>query len=132
MATFDPQNPGEEVLAFLGEYHLATLTIVKEDGSPHVTAVGFTYEPGSSIARVITWADAWKARHVDARAIVPAAICTVDAGRWLTFSGNASVTDDPERVAEGVRRYAERYRTPGERDDRVVIELAVDKIVGRA
>jgi len=132
MAKFDVQNPGEEVLAFLSEYHLATLTIVKEDGSPHVTAVGFTYDQVSSVARVITWADSWKARHVHGRASVPAAICSVDGGRWLTFSGNASVTNDPESVAEGVRRYAERYRQPGDRDDRVVIEVAVDKIVGRA
>lgn len=132
MARFDLHNPGEEVLAFFAEYHLATLTIVKEDGTPHVTAVGFTYEPESAIARVITWADAWKARHVGGRDVSPAAICSVDGGRWLTLSGTASITSDPERVAEGVRRYSERYRTPGERDDRVVVEVAVDKIVGRA
>jgi PPOX class probable F420-dependent enzyme len=132
MARFDLQNPGEEVLAFLAEYHLATLTIVKADGTPHVTAVGFTYEPESAIARVITWADSWKARHVHGRAVSPAAICSVDGGRWLTLSGSALVTSDPDDVAEGVRRYSERYRTPGERDDRVVIEVAVDKIVGRA
>ena len=47
----------------------------------------------------------------------------MDGGRWLTLEGAATVTDDPERVAEGVRRYAERYRQPGERDDRVVIEI---------
>ena len=29
-------------------------------------------------------------------------------------------------------RYAERYRQPGERPDRVAIEIAVDRVLGRA
>ena len=132
MAVINPDNPGDDVLAFLGEYHLASLTIVKENGEPHVTAVGFTYEPERRLARVITWADSWKAKHVARMGTANAAICTVDGGRWLTFSGTASLAQTPEAIAEGVRRYAARYRPPKERDDRVVIELSVDKIVGRA
>jgi hypothetical protein len=34
-------------------------------------------------------------------------------------------------VAEAVRRYAHRYRQPGDRDDRVAIEIAVERIIGR-
>lgn len=132
MPQIDPQNPGDDVMSFLAEYHLATLTIVKADGTPHVTAVGFTYEPESGTARVITWADSWKAKHLAQRGRAPSAICTVDGGRWLTFTGSAVVTADADAVAEGVRRYAERYRQPKEREDRVVVELAVEKIVGRA
>ena len=59
-------------------------------------------------------------------------MCQVDGGRWLTLEGPATVTDDADRVAEAVRRYAERYRPPGERDDRVAIEIRVDRILGRA
>ncbi len=132
MAIIDPTDPGDEVSAFLAEYHLASLTIVKGDGVPHVTPVGFTYDPETRIARVITWADSWKARHVAGLHEAQAAICSVDGGRWLTLSGTATVTNQPDAVAEGVRRYAERYRPPKVRDDRVVIEVAVNKIVGRA
>lgn len=131
-SAIDPREPGEGVLAFLAEYHLASLTVVRGDGRPHVTAVGFTYDPDSSLVRVITWAESWKARHVAALGAAQAAVCCVDGGRWLTFSGVARVTDDEDAVREAVRRYAERYRQPKERDDRVVIELSVDKIVGRA
>ncbi len=60
------------------------------------------------------------------------AVCQVDGGRWLTLEGTAEVTDDPDRVAEAVRRYAERYRPPGERADRVAIEIRVDRVLGRA
>ena len=132
MDTIDLHHPGPAVDVFLSEYHLATLSIVKGDGTPHVTAVGFTYDSETGTARVITWADSWKARHVRALGSAPAAICTVDGGRWLTFSGAATLASDEEAVAEGVRRYAERYRPPQERADRVVIELSVTKIVGRA
>ena len=40
------------------------------------------------------------------------------------------VPADPLR--EAVRRYAERYRQPGERDDRRAIEIHVDRMMGRA
>jgi hypothetical protein len=59
-------------------------------------------------------------------------VCQVDGGRWLTLEGPAEVTDDPDRVDEAVRRYAERYRQPGEREDRVAIEIRVDRVLGRA
>ena len=59
-------------------------------------------------------------------------MCQVEGGRWLTLEGTAVVTADPDRVAEGVRRYAERYRQPGEREDRVVIEITVSRVLGRA
>ncbi len=127
----DPHALPPEVLTFLGERHLATLTTLRPDGSPHVVAVGFTFEPEAATVRVITFAPSRKARNVVAAPGGRAAVCQVDGGRWLTLEGTAVVTDDPDRVAEGVRRYAERYRQPGERDDRVVIEISVDRVLGR-
>jgi hypothetical protein len=35
-------------------------------------------------------------------------------------------------VAAAVAGYAARYRDPKERDDRVAIEIAVDRVLGRA
>lgn len=128
----DPHHLDDAVLCFLAERHLATLTTLRPDGSPHVVAVGFTFDPDTAIARVITFAPSRKARNVAARPGDRAALCQVDGGRWLTLEGPAEVSDDPARVAEAVRRYAGRYRQPGERDDRVVIELAVDRVLGRA
>ncbi len=127
-----PADLSPEALAFLAERHLATLSTLRPDGSPHVVAVGFTWDPGAGLARVITFAPSRKARNLVARPGARAAVCQVDGGRWLTLEGTATVTDDPERVAEGVRRYAARYRQPGERADRVVVEIAVDRVLGRA
>ena len=55
----------------------------------------------------------------------------IDGRRWLSLEGPATVTDDPARVAAAVEGYAGRYRQPGEREDRVAIEIRVDRIIGR-
>lgn len=130
--SIDPAAPSDEVLAFLREYHLASLTTLRPDGTPHVVAVGFSYSPADRTARVITWAASKKARNVAAAPGGRAVVCQVDGGRWLTLEGTATVTADPERVAAAVQGYAGRYRQPGEREDRVAIEITVDRIMGRA
>ena len=124
MTNLDPNDLPSEMLDFLRERHLATLTIVKADQTPHVTPVGVTYDQDLALARVITWADSWKAKHVASLKSAAVAVCTVDGGRWVTLSGTATVTSDAERVAIGVERYAERYRhcllytSPSPRDKR--------------
>jgi PPOX class probable F420-dependent enzyme len=126
----DPSAPGDDVLAFLTERHLATLTTLRADGSPHVVAVGFTYSPDERIARVITFASSVKARNAARGG--RAAVCQVDGGRWLTLEGTVRATAEPAAVADAVARYAARYQQPKERDDRVALEIAVDRILGRA
>ena len=37
---------------------------------------------------------------------------------------------DPTAVAAAVAAYSARYRTPGERPDRVAIEIVVDRAMG--
>jgi len=127
----DPRHLPDEVTTFLTERHLATLTTMRPDGTPHVVAVGFTWDPDELLARVITFAPSRKARNVAEQPGSPAAVCQVDGGRWLTMEGTATATSDPARVAEAVRRYAERYQQPKERVDRVVIEIAVQRVLGR-
>jgi PPOX class probable F420-dependent enzyme len=119
-----------DVLAFLAERHLAALTVVRADGTPHVTPVGFSYDPDLRVARIITFAAAHKVRHVGEG--TAAAVSQVDGPRWLTLEGRAIVTDDAERVAAAVAGFAGRYREPKQRPDRVAIELQVEAIMGRA
>jgi F420H(2)-dependent biliverdin reductase len=130
--SFDPTALPADVAAFAAERVLATLTTLRPDGTPHVTPVGFTWDGDAGLVRIITFAPSRKVRNLRARPDGRAVVCQVDGGRWLTFEGPATVTDDPDRVAEAVRRYAERYRQPGERSDRVAIEIAVDRVLGRA
>jgi len=132
MSGLDPAALPAEVTEFLAARHLATLSTLRPDGSPHVVAVGFTWDAEDGLARVITFASSRKARNLVAAPGRRAAVSQVDGGRWLTLEGPAVVRDDPDRVAEAVRRYAQRYREPSERDDRVVIEIDVDRVMGRA
>lgn len=126
----DPTRPSDEVRGFLAEPHLATLTTLRPDGSPHVVPVGFSYSPSERLVRIISFAGSVKVRNITRDPRV--SIAQVDGGRWLSLEGRAVVTDEAERVAEAVARYAARYRDPGEREGRVAIEVEVDRILGRA
>ncbi|MFF5104621.1 TIGR03618 family F420-dependent PPOX class oxidoreductase [Streptomyces sp. NPDC000134] len=126
-------RPDEPYLAFWRERHLCILTTLRPDGSPHVVPVGVTYDPAAGIARVITDRASAKARHVAAAGAAGArvAVCQVDGARWATLEGRAVLRDEPEAVAEAERRYTERYRPPRPNPTRVVIEIAVDRTLGR-
>jgi PPOX class probable F420-dependent enzyme len=127
----DPSALGPDALAFLTERHLATLTTLRADGTPHVVPVGVTYDVATATARVITSGSSLKARHVrEGRSRV--ADCQVDGRRWLTLEGTAVVRDDAASVAEAVERYATRYRQPRENPARVAIEITVDRVLGNA
>ena len=128
--SFDPAALPADVLAFLAERHLATLTTLRPDGTPHVVPVGFTWDDHAGLARVITSGRSRKAANAAAGGL--AVLCQVDGRRWLTLEGKSVVSDDPVRVAEAVRRYAERYRQPRVNPERVTIEITVDRILGSA
>lgn len=128
----DPDDLSRTVLDFLAERHLATLTVLRPDGTPHVTPVGFTWDGDAGLVRVITWAGALKVRHLEAATTPRAVVCQVDGGRWLSLEGAARVVSDRERCADAERRYADRYSEPNERPDRRCIEIAVDRVLGRA
>ena len=125
-----PIVPDEPALAFLAERHLASLTTLRADGSPHVVPVGFTYDATTGTARVITRRGSVKARNLAAGG--RAVLCQVDGRRWLSLEGRARVRVDADAVAEAVRRYAQRYRRPRPNPERVAIEIAVDRILGAA
>lgn len=123
--TLDPLT-----LAFLAERHLATLATLRADGSPHVVPVGFSWDDAAKVARVICSRGSVKARNAALGG--RAALCQVDGRRWLTVEGVASLRTDAESVADAERRYAARYRTPRPNPERVVLEIAVDRILGSA
>ncbi|MEO5981667.1 MAG: PPOX class F420-dependent oxidoreductase [Pedococcus sp.] len=123
-----PADLSAAALEFVTVRHLATLTTLRPDGTPHVVPVGFTWDPGALVARVITSGSSRKARN--AAAGCRAVLCQVDGRHWLSFEGSASVLDDRSSVADAEQRYAARYRVPRENPQRVVIEVAVDRVLG--
>ncbi|MFF2044121.1 TIGR03618 family F420-dependent PPOX class oxidoreductase [Kitasatospora sp. NPDC058170] len=130
----DPLALDDAFLAFWRERHISTLTTRRPDGSPHVVPVGVTYQAEAGIARVISSRTSRKVRNVLAAGSegMRVAVCQVEGARWSTLEGVAVVRDAPGAVADAVRRYTERYREPRVNPDRVVIEITVDRVLGRA
>ena len=127
---FDLDALDDDVLTFVRERHLATLTTLRADGSPHVVPVGFGYDHDARVVRVITSPGSQKVANADRGG--RAAVSQVDGGRWLTFEGDVQVVRDPASVAAAVAAYTERYQEPRKRPDRVALEIHVDRILGRA
>ncbi|MCW2688939.1 MAG: hypothetical protein JWR37_3829 [Mycobacterium sp.] len=117
-----------DAMAFLSERHLAMLTTLRADHSPHVVAVGFTFDPKTHIARVITSGGSQKAVNADRAGV--AVLSQVDGARWLSLEGRASVNTEADAVRDAERRYAQRYRTPRVNPRRVVIEVHVERVLG--
>ena len=117
-----------DALAFLTERHLAMLTTLRADNSPHAVAVGFTFDPKTHIARVITTGGSQKAVNADRGAV--AVLSQVDGARWLSLEGRASVNSEIDAVRDAELRYAQRYRTPRVNPRRVVIEVQVERVLG--
>jgi len=126
----DLDHLDEAVLGFLRERHLATLSTVRADGSPHVVPVGFAYDHEARLVRVIAPEGSQKVRNADLGG--RAAVSQVDGPRWLTLEGSVRVARDEAGVRAAEAAYGERYQPPRERDDRVALEITVDRIMGRA
>lgn len=127
-------------LEFITQRRLATLTTPRADGTAHVVPVGFTWDAtgaddGGPLARVTMQRTSRKARNVleSAGGVARVAICSFERATWITLEGAGSISDDPEEVAEALRRYAARYeRTPAHDPDRVVLRVAVDRAMSSA
>lgn len=124
-------NP--EQLVFVTERHLATLTTLRADGSPHVVPVAFTWDSDAGLLRITTKRGSMKAANARRRgpegSAPRAAVCQVDGGRWMTLEGTIEVDEDPAEVADAVVRYAKRYRQLEADPERIVLKLVPDKVM---
>jgi len=124
-------NP--EQLVFVTERHLATLTTLRADGTPHVVPVAFTWDQDAGVLRITTNRSSVKARNARLRGAdgTPprAAVCQVEGGRWITLEGTIEVVEDPDEVVDAVARYARRYRHLEPNPERVVLRLTPDKVM---
>lgn len=124
-------NPEQRV--FVTERHLATLTTLRANGSPHVVPVAFTWDSDAGVARITTNRASAKARNAGRLtadgAASRAAVCQVDGGRWITLEGTIEVVTDRTEIDDAVARYARRYRQLSENADRIVLRLTPDKVM---
>ena len=117
-----------EFQEFWTERHLCVLVTLRADGDDVRAAVGVTLDVEAGLARVICRGGSVKARNAAARGL--AVVSQVDGRRWSTLEGDAVVRADRAAVAEAERRYAQRYRQPRPNPERVVVEIAVRRVLG--
>lgn len=118
----------DEGLRFVADGHLATLSTVRADGTPHVVTVGFTWDVDDALVRVITMEGSQKVRNVERSGY--GAVCQIVGPQWLTLEGPARVAREGDAVHDAEARYATRYRPPRPNPERVVIEIAVSRALG--
>ncbi len=132
----DPHDLPAPVLAFLTDRHLSSLTTLRRDGSPHVVPVGFTFDREKAVVRVITSDGSVKVRNAERSGphgrAGRAAVCQLDGRRWITLEGPCRISRVREDITDAERRYARRYRTPRVNPRRVVLLIAVDRVLGHA
>ena len=123
-------NP--EQLVFVTERHLATLTTLRPDGTPHVVPVAFTWDAETGVARITANRTSYKARNLSAQAdgeAPRAALCQLAGPRWITLEGTIELSDDRAEITDAETRYARRYRQQEPNPDRIVLRVTVDKVM---
>jgi F420H(2)-dependent biliverdin reductase len=95
---------------FLADRHIATLTTLRPDGTPHVVPVSFSWDSETRRVRILAGIESRKVKNLITAPESRVAVCQADGRVWVTLEGTATVSEDPGRVAEGRRRYIERYR----------------------
>ena len=120
----------DDLIAFWRERRLCTVTTLRPDGSPHTVPMGVVLDPEAQCAWAITSGTSRKAVNLRAGTDQRVSVCQVDGRHWSTLEGIAEVLDDPESVAEAVRRYAERYKQPRVNPARVAIRIRLTRVLG--
>lgn len=117
---------------FWTERRLCTVSTLRPDGTPHVVPMGVVLDLASGTGWAITSGASRKVSNIRAAGEqgAPIAVCQVDGRFWSTVEGTVHVLDDPESVAEAVRRYAARYKVPRENPERVALRIAVTRVLG--
>lgn len=136
--SLDPALLPADVLAFLSERHLATLTTIRPDGTPHVVPVGWSFnaELDAVEIRGHDFARSKKFRDVLARpraAVVIDDIASVDPWRvrGVEIRGRAEAIAEPRAL---IRVYPERIVSWGiDGDGRVArTATAADALTARS
>ncbi len=129
MPAFSSKQIVPELIDFINERHLSILTLVRPDGRPHSTPVGFMWDNESEEVKIITWSGSLKTRLLEKENLV-GSVAQVDGGRWVTFEGVCSVSSNPDVCEDAIARYAKRYSPPKDRGaDRRVIVMTVSQVL---
>jgi PPOX class probable F420-dependent enzyme len=82
----------DHMLAFVAEHHWGVLATIKRDGCPHLSNVGYAYDPEQRVFRVSVTADRVKTRNLVADPRITLHVTSKDFWTWVAVEGTAELT----------------------------------------
>ena len=137
--TADPR-----MLAFVAEQRWGVLAAVKPDGRPHLSNVGYAYDPEQQLLRVSVTDGRAKTRYLRADPRVTLHVASKDFWTWVAVEGTAELTPvaaDPHdatveelityyRGISGEHENWDEYRAAMVADRRLVVRFRPERTYG--
>jgi PPOX class probable F420-dependent enzyme len=133
------------MLAFVADNKWGVLAAIKRDGRPHLSNVGYAYDPEQQLFRVSVTDGRVKTRLLEADPRVTLHVASKDFWTWVAVEGTAELTPvaaDPHdaTVEELVTYYRgvngehpdwDEYRSAMVADRRLVVRFAPEHVYGQ-
>jgi PPOX class probable F420-dependent enzyme len=133
------------MLAFVAENKWGVLAAIKQNGRPHLSNVGYSYDAGSQLFRISVTADRVKTRILAADPRVTLHVASRDFWTWVAVEGTAELTPtaaqpDDATVDELVAYYRgangehpdwDEYRAAMVTDRRLVVRFTAEHVYGQ-
>jgi PPOX class probable F420-dependent enzyme len=133
------------MLAIVAEHRWGVLAAVKTDGRPHVSNVGYAYDPERRLFRISVTDGRAKTRYLRADPRVTLHVASTDFWTWVAVEGTAELTPvaaDPQdaTVEELVTYYRgvsgehpdwDEYRAAMVADRRLIVRFTPERTYGQ-
>ncbi len=138
-------GPDPRLLAFVARNRWGVLAAIKRDGRPHLSNVGFAYDPEQELFRVSVTSGRVKTRLLEADPRVTLHVASRDFWTWAAVEGTAELTPvaaDPHdatvdelveyyRGASGEHPDWDEYRAAMVADRRLVVRFTPEHVYGQ-
>ena len=135
----------DRMLAFVAEHRWGVLAAVKPDGRPHISNVGYAYDPDEQLFRISVTDGRVKTRLLRADPRVTLHVASKDFWTWVAVEGTAeltSVAEEPHdatveelvtyyRGVSGEHENWDEYRAAMVADRRLVVRFPPEHTYGQ-
>jgi PPOX class probable F420-dependent enzyme len=137
--------PDPRLLAFVADHSWGVLAVIKSNGRPHLSNVGYAYDRDRRLFRVSVTADRVKTRLLAADPRVTLHVASKDFWTWAAVEGTADLTPvaaDPHdatvdelveyyRGVSGEHENWDEYRAAMVADRRLVVRFTPEHAYGQ-
>jgi PPOX class probable F420-dependent enzyme len=135
----------QRLLAFFAERKGGVLAVIKPDGRPHLSNVGYTYDPDADLVRISITESRTKTGYLRADPRLTLHTASPDFWTWVAVEGTADLTpvaEDPhDAVVEELITYYrgtagehpdwDDYRAAMVKDRRLVVRFRPERAYGQ-